>query len=145
MESSVLALRLRCRTAVLAVDASGEAKVDCQRSEWNSWPSCNVTCSEGEYNRSGFERGHWTRACPITGRQVFRDDEEAKTSFFVYFGRDHSMSDYIGKSVTDTGCSRFLIGQNNLEKWEQMLTRRLGFEYAADPACEGHDIPFWQL
>ena len=53
--------------------------------EWNSWPSCNV---------------------------MFRDGEEAKTSFFVYFGRDHSMSDYIGKGVIDTGCSRFLIGQS---------------------------------
>ena len=36
------------------------------------------------------------------------------------------MSDYIGKGVIDTGCSRFLIGQNTLEKWEQMLTRRWG-------------------
>ena len=54
------------------------------------------------------------------------------------------MSDYIGKGVIDTGCSRFLIGQNTLEKWEQMLTRRWGHEYATDPACEGHDIPFWQ-
>ena len=35
------------------------------------------------------------------------------------------MSDYIGKSVIDTRCSRFLTGQNTLEKWEQMLTRRL--------------------
>ena len=52
---------------------------------WNSWSSCNV---------------------------MFRDGEEAKTSFFVYFGRDHSMSDHIGKVVIDTGCSRLLIGQN---------------------------------
>ena len=57
---------------------------------------------------------------------MFREGKEAKTSFFVYFGRDHSMSDYIGKGVIDTGCSRFLIGQNTLEKWEQMLTRRWG-------------------
>ena len=48
------------------------------------------------------------------------------TSFFVYFGGDRSTSDYIGKGVIDTGCSRFLIGQNTLEKWEQMLTRRWG-------------------
>ena len=58
--------------------------------------------------------------------QVFRDGGEAKTSFFVYFGRDHSMPDYIGKGVIDTGCSRFLIGQNTLEKWEHTLTRRWG-------------------
>ena len=60
----------------------GDFKVDCQWREWNSWPSCSVTCGEGQYNRWGFERGHWTRACPI------------------------------------------LIGQNTLDKWEQMLTRR---------------------
>ena len=28
--------------------------------------------------------------------------------------------------MIDTECSRFLIGQNTLEKWEQMLTRRWG-------------------
>ena len=28
--------------------------------------------------------------------------------------------------MIDTGCSHFLIGQNTLEKWEQMLTRRWG-------------------
>ena len=28
--------------------------------------------------------------------------------------------------MIDTGCSRFLIGQNTLEKLEQMLTRRWG-------------------
>ena len=32
------------------------------------------------------EKGHWTSACPIRGKQVPRDGEEAKTSFFVYFG-----------------------------------------------------------
>ena len=36
------------------------------------------------------------------------------------------MSDYMGKGVIDSGCSRFLIGQNTFEKWEQMLTRRWG-------------------
>ena len=103
-----------------------------------------MTCRGGQYNRLGFEKGHWTSACPITGKQVPRDGEEAKTSFLVYFGGDHSTSDYIGKGVIDTRCSRFLIGQNTLEKWEQMLTRRWGPEYAADPACEDHDLPFWQ-
>ena len=28
------------------------------------------------------------------------------------------------KGVIDTGCSRFLIGQNTLEKWERMLTKK---------------------
>ena len=50
--------------------------------------------------------------------------EEAKTSFFVYFGGDHSTSGYIGKGLMDTGCSRFLIGQGTLEKWERMLARK---------------------
>ena len=44
------------------------------------------------------------------------------------------MSDYIGKRVIDTGCSRFLIGQNTLEKWEQMLTRRWGHSVLATMA-----------
>ena len=47
-----------------------------------------------------------------------RDGEEAKTSFFVFFGGDHSTPCHIGKGVIDTGCSRFLIGQNTDEKWE---------------------------
>ena len=47
-------------------------------------------------------------------------------TFFVYFGGDHCTPGYIGKGVIDTGCSRFLIGQNTFEKWEQMLTRRWG-------------------
>ena len=52
---------------VCSDDVSCQPHVDCQWGEWherNSWPSCNV---------------------------MFRDGEEAKTSFFVYF------SDYIGK------------------------------------------------
>ena len=73
-----------------------------------------------------------------------RDGEEAKTLFFVYFGRDHSTSGYIGKGVMDAGCSRFLIGQGTLEKWERMLARKWRSEYTADPACEGHDLPFGQ-
>ena len=70
------------------------------------------------------EKGHWARERPNKGKQMPRDGEEAKTSFFVYFGGDHSTSGYIGKEVIDTGCSRFLIGQGTLEKWERMLARR---------------------
>ena len=72
------------------------------------------------------EKGHWARECPNRGKQVPRDGEEAKTSFFVYFGGDHSTAGYIGKGVIDTGWSRFLIGQSTLEKWERMLARRWG-------------------
>ena len=38
------------------------------------------------------------------------------------------------KGVIDTGCSRFLIGQNTPEKWERMLTNKCGFEHAEDQA-----------
>ena len=71
------------------------------------------------------EKGLWARECPNKGKQMRRDGEEVKTSVFVYFG-DHCTPGYIGKGVIDTGCSRFLIGQNTLEKWERMLTRRWG-------------------
>ena len=57
------------------------------------------------------------------GKQVPRDGEEAKTSFFVYFGGEHSTPCYVGKGVIDTGCSRFLIGQNTLENWERMKVK----------------------
>ena len=70
------------------------------------------------------EKGHWARECPNKGKQMLRDSEEVKTSFFVNFGEAHCTPSYIGEGVIDTGCSRFLIGQNTLEKWEQMLTRR---------------------
>ena len=70
------------------------------------------------------EKGHWARECPIRGREVPRDGEEVITSFFVYFGGDHSTPGYIGKGVVDTGCSRLLIGQSTLEKWG-LSTRRI--------------------
>ena len=72
------------------------------------------------------EKGHWARECPNKGKQVPKDGEEVITSFFVCFGGDHSTPGYIGKGVIDTGCSRFLIGQSTLEKWERILTRRGG-------------------
>ena len=59
---------------------------------------------------------------------MFREGEEAKTSFFVYFGRDHSMSDYIGKGVIDTGCSRFLVGQHSRNMGTNAYTK-MGPEY----------------
>ena len=61
------------------------------------------------------EKGHWARECPNKGKQVPRDGEEANTSFFVYFGGDHSTPCCVGKGVIDTGCSRFYIGQKNIE------------------------------
>ena len=42
------------------------------------------------------EKSHWARECPNRGKLVPRDGEEAKTSFFVDFGRDHSTPCYIG-------------------------------------------------
>ena len=58
---------------------------------------------------------------------MFRDGEEAKTSFFVYFWvRSQHVRLYWKKGVIDTGCSRFLVGHNTLKKWEQMRTRRWG-------------------
>ena len=72
------------------------------------------------------EKGRWARECPNRGKQVPRDGEEAKTSFLVYFGGDHSTSGYSGQGVIDTGCSRFLIGQGTLQKWERMLPRSWG-------------------
>ena len=88
------------------------------------------------------EKGHWARECPNKGKQMLRDTEEVKTSFFVYFGGDNCTPSNIGKGVIDTGCSRFLIGQNTLEKWEQMLTRRWGLN-TEGPAQESQDLPFW--
>ena len=61
------------------------------------------------------EKGHWARECPNKRKQVPRDDEEEETSFFVYCGGDHNTPCY-GKGVFDTRCSRFLIGQNTLDK-----------------------------
>ena len=72
------------------------------------------------------EKGHWAHECPNKGKQVPRGGEEAKTSFFVCFGRDHSTPCYTGQGVIDTGCSRFLLGQCTLEMWERMLRRRWG-------------------
>ena len=50
------------------------------------------------------EKGHLARECPNKEKQVPRDGEEVKTSFFVYFGGDHSTPGYIGKGVIHTGC-----------------------------------------
>ena len=77
------------------------------------------------------EKGHWARECPNKRK---RDGEEVLTSFFVYFGGDHSTPSYNGKGAIDTKCSRFLIGQSTLEKWERMLTRRWETEHAEGPA-----------
>ena len=40
-------------------------------------------------------------ACPNKGKQMLRDSEEVKTSFFVYFGGDHCTPGYIGKGVIE--------------------------------------------
>ena len=70
------------------------------------------------------EKGHWARECPNKGKQMLKDSEEVKTSFFVCFGGDHCTPGFIGKGVIDTRCSRFLVGRNTLEQLEQMLARR---------------------
>ena len=64
------------------------------------------------------EKGHWVGECPNKGKQVPRNGEEVKTSFFVYFGGDHRTPGYIGKGVIDTG------GQDTPETWERMLTKK---------------------
>ena len=123
MDSSVLVLRTRYRTAVRAVRVGGEAKVGCQWKEWNSRSSCSVTCGEGQYNRLGFERGHWIRACLSQEVKCSKMAKRQRHHSWSTSVRGHNTSDYIGKGVTDTGCSRFLIGQNTLDKWEQMLAK----------------------
>ena len=90
------------------------------------------------------EKGLWARECPNKGNQMLRDSEEVKTSFFVYFGGDHCTPSYIEKGVIDTGCSRFLIGQ-------QAYSRKMGTNahtkmepaHTEDPAREGHDLLYW--
>ena len=87
------------------------------------------------------EKGHWARECPNKGKQMPRDCEEVKTSFFVYFGGDHCTPGYIGKGVIDTGCSRFLIGQNTRKMGTDAHTK-MGPECAEGPAQEGQDLSF---
>ena len=87
------------------------------------------------------DKGHWARECPNKGKQIPRNGEEVKTSFFVYFGGDHCTSGYIGKGVIDTGCSRFLI-EHSGKMGTDALTKVVP-EYAEGPAREGHDLPFW--
>ena len=71
------------------------------------------------------EKGHWARECPNKGEQMLRDSEAVKASLSISEEITCTPSN-IGKGVIDTGCSRFLIGQHTLVKWEQMLTRRWG-------------------
>ena len=89
------------------------------------------------------EKGHWACECPNKGTQMLRDSEEVKTFFFVFFRGDHCTPGYIGKCVIDTGCSRFLIGQNTLEKWEQMLTRRWGLSTQRVQVNKARTFRFW--
>ena len=58
------------------------------------------------------EKGHWARECPNKGKQMPRDGEEVKTSFFVNFGGDHCTPGYIGKGVIDTGRLDRVLSKN---------------------------------
>ena len=69
------------------------------------------------------EKAHWARECPNKRKQVPRDGEEMKTSFFVYFRGNLSTPE---KGVIDTDAHK-----------------KIGSEHAEGPARESHDLPFW--
>ena len=113
-------------------ECEGEAKVDCQWSEWNSWLSCNVTCGEFEYSRSG-SRGD-------TGQEHARSQEDKCSEMVKTRRHHHSLS-------TSGGDWYRMLTLPDWTKNRKMGTdayTKMGSEYEADPACEGHDIPFWQ-
>ena len=65
--------------------------------------------------------------------QVHARTEESKCPDMVKRRGHHSLSTSeettarqvtLARGVIDTGCSRFLIGQATLEKWERMLARK---------------------
>ena len=100
-----------------------ELRVD---STSKSWSHAHVAASVARR-----DNGHATaqikeNKCP--------DGEQVKTLFFVYFGGDHSTPGYIGKGVIDTGCTRFLIGQNYSRKVGTDAHKMMGSEHAEGPA-----------
>ena len=85
------------------------------------------------------ETGLWARECPNKGKQVHRDGEEAKTTFFVYSGwrSQHTMLHWKGR-VIDTGLLTLLdwtkysrtMGTDARKKSGVSTRRRSSFEKA---------------
>ena len=69
------------------------------------------------------EKGHGHANGRTKGQQVPRDGEEAKKRSLSTL-KKHNMPYYIGQKVIDTSCSRFLVEQKYLEKWERVPTTK---------------------
>ena len=72
----------------------------------------------------GVREGTLDKSMPDHRKTSVQRWQRGEDIIFCLLRGDHSTSDNIGKRVIDTSCSRLLIGQNTLDKWKQMLTRR---------------------